>query len=183
MRPQAMDPNPLSGNIICSSICLFILMVVSMPFAIFVFVLIFIVGGRHCNAFIRTLGSEEPLWGLKNPCGVQSILYVCLYLCLSICYPASIFVNHKIPDRKCVLGIQLRATDPNPLSGSIILPSLHLFVRRLFKFIYFYWCPVLGPIAPMHLSPIWVQSNIYGALSVSMSGRPCDYWSIKVRGP
>ena len=48
MRPQAMGPNPLSGSIMCPSVCL----VFRGNFAVFEFLFIYIVGVQRCGAFI-----------------------------------------------------------------------------------------------------------------------------------
>ena len=75
MRPQATGSNPLSSIIkfpsIQSSTCLL---------KCFVFVLKFQCGVQRRDAFIPTLGSRGPQWGLFK----FIYLYVSLYLCLVV---------------------------------------------------------------------------------------------------
>ena len=73
MRTQATCLNPLSGSIICSSICP---SVRPRAFCGFLLVLISSVRVQRCNAFIPTLGYGGPHWRtVKN-------IYMCLFLYL-----------------------------------------------------------------------------------------------------
>ena len=68
----------LSDSIICPSVC----PVVRRNFAIFVSVLISSVGVQRSNAFIPTLGSEGPQWGLGKIIYLSVSLSLYLYVSL-----------------------------------------------------------------------------------------------------
>ena len=77
--------------------------------------------------------------------------YICLFFCAN-CW------QWKRASRNCVWRMQLQATGSNPLSGSIICPSIRPSVRRsvrsstgLSRFWYLYPFPVWGSSVAVHL--------------------------------
>ena len=92
------------------------------PFVIFVFVLIFSVGVQHRDSFVNTMGSKGPQW-----CPVE---HICLSISLSLCLYVSIFgLPHCFlaiicATHNCAQRMRPQATGSNPLSGSIICPSV-----------------------------------------------------------
>ena len=76
-------------------------------------------------------GTLSPHWGPKDPSGVQSSLYVRLYLCVSSslsghprCFLEIIHAAHN-----CAQSMWSQAMGSNTLSGSIICPSVRPSVR------------------------------------------------------
>ena len=126
MRPQAIEPNPLSGTIICQSVCLSVRQQAFCNFLYFVLI-------SECGSSVAM--HLSPHWDPEDPSGVHSSLYVyvsgCLSLCLSVSLPVCphCFLVIIRVVRNCVQRIWLQATLSNPLSGSIILLNLHSYPR------------------------------------------------------
>ena len=125
----------------------------------------------------------SPHWGPKDPSGVQSSLYVCQSLCAYFCLSVSMYgCPRRIlaiirANRNCVQHMQPQATGSNPLSGSIICPSVCPSVPTR-AFCDFCICINFQCGVQRHdsFSPYWgpedpsgVQSSLYVHISVYMS--------------
>ena len=147
MRPKATGSNPLSGSIICLSVRPSIRLVVRRTFVIFVFVLISSIGVQCRDAFI--------------PSGVQISLYVSLYIYLSCCPHRFLATNRAACNYAQSRSMQV--TGSNPLSSSIIRPSVRLSgnSRAFFDFCIIIIFQCGGP-ASRHVYPhTRVQSSLY----------------------
>ena len=138
----------------------------------------------------------SPHWGLSDPSGVQSSLSFCLLVSLSGRTRLFLAIIHAA--HNCAQRMWPQATGSNPLSGSIICPSVRPSVRpsvcpsvrlsvRLRTFCNFCICinfrcggPALRCFPPhWGLSdPSEVQSSLYVRLYASLSGRPRRFLAI-----
>ena len=101
---------------------------------------------------------------------------LCLSVYLSLCPVVLVdFWRSKRAARNCAQRMRPQATGSNPLSGSIICPSVRSSAGLL-QFLYLYSCPAWESSVVMHLSPDWgpkdpsgVQSSLYFRVSVYLS--------------
>ena len=148
----------------------------------------------------------SPHWGLKDPSGAQTSLYVRTYLCFSISlsgHPqqclAIIFL-----DWNCAQRMRLQATGSNARCGSTICLSVYLSVHPSIRpavcpsvcpsrvvtrpFVIFIFV-LISSVEVKHYNafifpimvpkdPSGVHSSLYAHLSVALSGCPCRFLAI-----
>ena len=125
-------------SIICPYVCTSVQASVCRPFAVFLFVFISSVGVQSRGVFIPTLGYRVPQWGPVYLICPSVFLCVSLYLFLSVWSSASHFGNHKSVARNFAQSMRPEATGSNPLSVSIICPSVCSVVRGPFDLFFLY---------------------------------------------
>ena len=79
------------------------------------------------DAFIPIMGSEVSQWSPSEPIYMSVCLSISLSLRLSVSvsgHPRRFLVIIRAA-RNCMQRMQTQATESNPLSGSIIFPSVH----------------------------------------------------------
>ena len=116
-----------------------------------------------------------------------AINYLCQYICLSVSLSSRLrcflYIIHTA--RNCAQGMRMQATGSNPLSGSIILPSVRPFSC---PWAFWYFCICINiqygvPASQCIYAHTGVQSNsvgsswayIYVHFSVYLSGCLCQF--------
>ena len=163
MWPQAMGSNPLSFSIICQSVC----PIVHGFLAIFLFLFngfntreminitntITSVGLHISDPFIPTLGrggSQKGPVHIICPC-------LCIFVYLSICL---VDCPHRFLAKicaacNCMQRMLLQAMGSNPLSWSIVCPSVRLSAwssADLLRFLYFYSIVLILDMIPITIT-------------------------------
>ena len=86
----------------------------------------------------------SPQWGPEDPSGFQSSLCVCLSVRSFLCpFVRMFFGNHKSAAHNCLQRMRPQTTGSNPLSDSIIFPSI---------------CPSICPQAFFYFSILLISS-------------------------
>ena len=117
MKPQATGSNLLSGSIICLPVRLYTQVLG------FLYLYLFPVWGSSVAMQLSPHGVRSNLVGYS-----WSYIPICLSLYLSVWSSASIFGNNKIADRYFTQHMRPQAMGSNPLSRSIICPSVRLYI-------------------------------------------------------
>ena len=147
-------------------------------FEIFVFVLIYSVEVQCRNTFIPTLGSKGLQWVTVDLICPSICLSVCIFVSMSLyisVYPSvSMYICLVVcvADRNCAQRMRPQATGSNTLSGSIICPSIYMFVRlsgHLRDFCYFgffYSFPVWASSVAMHFPTLGSSGLQWGPVKL-----------------
>ena len=129
MRPQSMGSNPMSGSIICLSVCMSGCLQAFCNFCIYIN---FQFGGPASQLIYPLTGVRStPVWSSRSYISVSVSIYLagCPRKFLEIIRAA----------RNCVQRMRLQSMVSNPLSGSIICPSVHMSVRSSAGLLHFFY--------------------------------------------